>query len=101
MVAAPVGAASVPDKGLRSNSLGLLSNMAIGLSSTAPAYSLAATLGGVVGHVQGKAPAMFVVAYPQLEVLNVMHLASPGSAIVSAVWICRSYRPAAVPGSTP
>lgn len=30
-------------------------------------------------------PAMFVVAYPQLEVLNVMHLASPGSAIVSAV----------------
>ena len=48
MVAAPVGAASVPDKGLRSNSLGLLSNMSIGLSSTAPAYSLAATLGYVV-----------------------------------------------------
>jgi K+-transporting ATPase ATPase B chain len=30
-------------------------------------------------------PAMFVVAFPQLEVLNVMQLSSPQSAIVSAV----------------
>ena len=30
-------------------------------------------------------PAMFVVAYPQLDVLDVMRLSSPGSAIVSAV----------------
>ncbi|MCL5048889.1 MAG: potassium-transporting ATPase subunit KdpB [Firmicutes bacterium] len=30
-------------------------------------------------------PAMFVVAYPGLEVLNVMHLASPESAILSAI----------------
>ncbi len=30
-------------------------------------------------------PAMLVVAYPQLAVLNVMHLSSPASAIVSAV----------------
>jgi K+-transporting ATPase ATPase B chain len=30
-------------------------------------------------------PAMFVVAYPQLNTLNVMHLASPQSAILSAV----------------
>jgi K+-transporting ATPase ATPase B chain len=30
-------------------------------------------------------PAMFVVAYPQLAALNVMHLASPKSAITSAV----------------
>jgi len=30
-------------------------------------------------------PAMFVVAYPQLDKLNVMHLASPRSAILSAV----------------
>jgi K+-transporting ATPase ATPase B chain len=30
-------------------------------------------------------PAMFVVAFPQLDVLNVMRLSSPGSAIVSAV----------------
>ncbi|BDH58823.1 APC family permease [Tsukamurella sp. PLM1] len=62
-------ASAVPDKGLRSNSLGLFGNMAIGLSSTAPAYSLAATLGAVVAHVGGKAPAMFVVAFvPMLMV---------------------------------
>jgi K+-transporting ATPase ATPase B chain len=30
-------------------------------------------------------PAMFVVAYPQLGALNIMHLASPQSAILSAV----------------
>ena len=30
-------------------------------------------------------PAMFVVAYPGLQSLNVMHLASPASAILSAV----------------
>ncbi|MBZ5740151.1 potassium-transporting ATPase subunit KdpB [Nocardioides mangrovi] len=30
-------------------------------------------------------PAMFVVAFPELDVLNVMHLSSPQSAIVSAV----------------
>ena len=30
-------------------------------------------------------PAMFVVAFPQLGVLNVMHLTSPQSAILSAV----------------
>ena len=30
-------------------------------------------------------PAMFVAFYPQLQVLNVMHLASPQSAILSAI----------------
>jgi len=30
-------------------------------------------------------PAMFVVAYPGLDVLNVMHLSTPNSAILSAV----------------
>ncbi len=30
-------------------------------------------------------PAMFVAAYPQLQALNVMHLASPQSAILSAI----------------
>jgi len=30
-------------------------------------------------------PALFVVAFPQMEVLNIMHLSSPHSAILSAV----------------
>lgn len=63
------GVSAVPDKGLRSNSLGLVGNMAIGLSSTAPAYSLAATLGYVVAAVHDKAPAMFALAFiPMLMV---------------------------------
>ncbi|ORM25936.1 APC family permease [Williamsia sp. 1135] len=53
----------VPDKGLRSGSLGLVGNVVIGLSAVAPAYSLAATLGFVVAAVHEKAPAMFILAF--------------------------------------
>ena len=47
-VAAQPGASSnaeIGDKGLKSNAIGYLSNLVIGVASTAPAYSLAATLG--------------------------------------------------------
>ena len=36
------------DKGLKSGALGLVSSVVIGVASTAPAYSLAATLGLIV-----------------------------------------------------
>jgi hypothetical protein len=36
------------DKGLKSGALGLISSTVVGVASTAPAYSLAATLGLVV-----------------------------------------------------
>ena len=42
-------------------------------------------------------PAMFVVLYPGLGVLNVMHLASPGSAILSAIIFNALIIPALVP----
>ncbi|GAB3216383.1 APC family permease [Kineococcus gypseus] len=60
------GTATVPPgtgKGLRPGALGLWGNTVIGLGATAPAYSLAATLGYVVLAVGEKAPAMFVVAF--------------------------------------
>ena len=38
----------VMDKGLKKNAIGYLSNVVIGVASTAPAYSLAATLGFIV-----------------------------------------------------
>ena len=50
-------------KGLQAGALGLWGNITIGLASTAPAYSLAATLGYVVLAVGDKAPAMFIVAF--------------------------------------
>ncbi len=42
-------------------------------------------------------PAMFLVLYPQLSVLNVMHLATPQSAILSAIMFNALIIPALVP----
>jgi amino acid transporter len=58
----PVG---VPEKGLKKNAIGYISNVVIGLASTAPAYSLAATLGFIVA-VKGvgvHAPAVLLVSF--------------------------------------
>ncbi|AMO60328.1 amino acid transporter [Mycolicibacterium phlei] len=54
---------AVGEKGLQAGALGLVGNIVIGLAATAPAYSLAATLGYVVLAVGEKAPSMFVVAF--------------------------------------
>src|ERR1700742_1011586 len=56
-------APAVGDKGLQAGAIGLVGNVVIGLAAVAPAYSLAATLGGVVLAVGNKAPAMFVLAF--------------------------------------
>jgi amino acid transporter len=53
------------DKGLKTGALGYMSNVVIGVASTAPAYSLAATLGFVIA-VKGvgtSAPAVLLVAF--------------------------------------
>ena len=73
--AAPGDPASsgVMDKGLKKGAIGYLSNIVIGVASTAPAYSLAATLGFVVA-VKGvgvHAPAVLLVAFvPMLLVAS-------------------------------
>src|SRR5271157_6285306 len=51
------------DKGLKSGALGLVSSVVMGVASTAPAYSLAATLALVVGVVGFHAPAVAVLAF--------------------------------------
>src|ERR1700729_2082042 len=50
-------------KGLKSGSLGLVSSIVIGVASTAPAYSLAATLGGIVALVGLQSPAIVILAF--------------------------------------
>ena len=55
--------AAVPAKGLKAGSLGLWGSTAIGLSSAAPAYSLAATLGFLVLAVGAQAPAALLIAF--------------------------------------
>ncbi len=50
-------------KGLKSGTLGLASSVVIGVASTAPAYSLAATLGAIIILVGLQAPAIVVLAF--------------------------------------
>ncbi|WP_292835072.1 APC family permease [Microbacterium sp.] len=53
-----------PDgKGLATGTLGLWGSTVIGLASTAPVYSLVATLGFVVLAVGGQAPIAFIIAF--------------------------------------
>jgi len=67
-IAASEGAypGEVMDKGLKKNAIGYISNIVIGVASTAPAYSIAATLGfivadpGVATHAPGVLLASFV-----------------------------------------
>jgi amino acid transporter len=63
-----VGVSSVPEessagKGLKVGALGLVSSLVIGVASTAPAYSLAATLGFVALVVGIQAPAVMLLAF--------------------------------------
>jgi amino acid transporter len=62
-VAGPSGEAG--DKGLKKNAIGYISNVVVGVASTAPGYSIAATLGFVVA-VAGvglQAPAVMFAAF--------------------------------------
>ena len=55
----------VIDKGLKADAIGYVSNLVISVASTAPAYSLAATLGFIVavGGVGVHAPAVLIVSF--------------------------------------
>ena len=50
-------------KGLKADAIGFWDGLAIGLDSTAPAYSLAAVLGSIVVIVGVKAPAVLLVSF--------------------------------------
>ena len=50
-------------KGLKTGALGLVSSVVIGVASTAPAYSLAATLGFIVVVVGLQAPVIVILAF--------------------------------------
>ena len=59
----PQHSAQVPDKGLRRGAIGFVSSVVIGVASTAPGYSLAATLGLIVAVVGFQAPAVLWVSF--------------------------------------
>ncbi len=86
------------DKGLKAGALGYLSNLVIGVASTAPGYSLAATLGFVVA-VAGMglhAPAVMIVSFiPMLLIAaayNYMNKADPDCG-TSFTWVTRAMGP--------
>jgi amino acid transporter len=88
----------VMDKGLKKNAIGYLSNIVIGVASTAPAYSLAATLGFIVA-VKGvgvHAPAVMLVAFiPMLLVASAykyFNRADPDAGTTFA-WVTRTFGP--------
>jgi amino acid transporter len=88
----------VIDKGLKRNAIGYVSNIVIGVASTAPAYSLAATLGFIVA-VKGigvHAPAVLLVSFiPMLLVAaayKYFNRADPDAGTTFA-WVTRSMGP--------
>jgi amino acid transporter len=95
--ATPAGAKE-GDKGLKAGALGYLSNLVIGVASTAPGYSLAATLGFVVAvHGMGfHAPAVMLVSFiPMLLIAGAyyyMNRADPDCG-TSFTWVTRAMGP--------
>jgi amino acid transporter len=92
------GSSGVMDKGLKKGAIGYLSNIVIGVASTAPAYSLAATLGFVVA-VKGvgvHAPAVLLVSFvPMLLVASAykyFNRADPDAGTTFA-WVTRAMGP--------
>ena len=88
----------VQDKGLKKGAIGYLSNIVIGVASTAPAYSMAATLGFIVA-VKGigvHAPAVMLVAFiPMLLVASAykyFNRADPDAGTTFA-WTTRAFGP--------
>ena len=67
------------DKGLKAGALGLVGSIVVGIASTAPAYSLAATLGYIVitqsgdGIIGVKAPLIMVVAFVPMYFIAVAY----------------------------
>jgi len=84
------------DKGLKTGALGMASSVVIGVASTAPAYSLAATLGLVAAAVGLYSPAIMIVAFiPMLLIASAyyyMNKADPDCG-TSFSWVTRAFGP--------
>jgi amino acid transporter len=86
------------DKGLKKGAIGYISNIVIGVASTAPAYSLAATLGFIVAvtGVGVHAPAVLLVSFvPMLLIASAykyLNRADPDAGTTFA-WTTRAFGP--------
>jgi amino acid transporter len=84
------------EKGLKSGALGLVSSVVMGVASTAPAYSLAATLFFVVAAVGLKSPAVAVLAFIPMLLCSIgyseMNKADPDCG-TTFTWGTRAFGP--------
>src|ERR1022692_4027189 len=84
------------DKGLKTGALGLISSVVMGVASTAPAYSLAATLFFVVAFVGLKSPAVAVLAFIPMLLCSIgyseLNKADPDCG-TTFTWASRAFGP--------
>jgi amino acid transporter len=98
----PGATGAVDSKGLKGGALGLLGSIVVGIASTAPAYSLAASLGFVVATTNGngivgvKAPAIMILAFIPMYFIAVayaeLNKAEPDCG-TTFTWAARAFGP--------
>ena len=102
---APIGFPEAAEsKGLKTGALGLVSSIVVGMASTAPAYSLAASLGFVVatangdGIVGAKAPSIMLLAFVPMFLIAIayqqLNRAEPDCG-TTFTWAARAFGPRA------
>lgn len=89
-------AAATGAKGLRRDALGLADAVAIGVASTGPAYSIAATLGLVAAAVAWQAPVVVILAFVPILFAalgyDALNRAEPDAG-TTFVWVSRAFGP--------
>ena len=84
------------EKGLKVGALGLLSSVVMGVASTAPAYSLAATLGFMVAAIGLRSPIVAVLAFVPMLLCSIgyseMNKADPDCG-TTFTWASRAFGP--------
>src|ERR1700733_10670875 len=84
------------DKGLKTGALGLVFSVVMGVASTAPAYSLAATLFFVVAAVGLKSPLVAVLAFVPMLLCSIgfseLNKADPDCG-TTFIWAARAFGP--------
>src|SRR5215469_7697074 len=93
----PPGIAEQPvEKGLKSGALGLVAATVMGVASTAPAYSLAATLGFIVAVVGLGSPIVAVIAFIPIFLTSIgyseLNKADPDCG-TTFTWASRAFGP--------
>src|SRR5579871_1696422 len=94
--ARPAAAEQRVEKGLKGGALGLISSVVIGVASTAPAYSLAATIGFVVVYIGRQTPIAAILAFVPIFLVSLgykeLNAADPDCG-TSFTWASRAFGP--------